>query len=299
MSGMIGGGGAGIGGAMASVAFIVISRIFPGDSFDSVGWRVMFFTGLLGALLSIFVMRKVEESPMWEAAQAKAAAAGSATPTNRLGLRDLVTGRYRTILLINVAVAAGGGAQYYLTSGFLPTLLGSVMNVPAGPRGGILLVASLAVIIGACAAGELSEHLGRRRTMLIIGSFNIVCLPLLTWALVSVEPSSTGAVLLLAALLALLANASYAPILIFLNERYPTELRSRGTAISWNTGFMLGGLLPTFVSLLSPSVDDIASRLIVFIVGSVVVYLVAVAVSPETRGALDRHDVDIATEPMR
>ncbi len=296
MSGMIGGGGAGIGGAVASVAYIVISRIFPGDSFDSIGWRVMFFTGLLGALLSLFVMRKVEESPMWEAAQAKAAAVGAGTPTNRMRFRDLVTGRYRTIFLINVAVAAGGGAQYYLTSGFLPTLLGSVMKVPAGTRGGILLVASLAVIIGACAAGELSEHLGRRRTMLIIGAINIVCLPLLTLALVSVDPSSTGAVLLLAALLAFLANASYAPILIFLNERYPTELRSRGTAISWNTGFMLGGLLPTFVNLLSPSIDDIASRLVVFIVGSVVVYLVAVAISPETRGGLDRHGVDGATE---
>ncbi len=288
MSGLIGGGGAGLGAAMASIAFIVITQLFPGDSFNEWGWRVMFFTGLLGAALSLFVLRKVEESPMWLEAKAEAARSGAAAPTQKMRFKDLFVGKYRAVTLLNIAVAAGAGAQYYLTSGFLPTYLDSVVEMPAGPRGWVLLVASLVVVVAATGAGELSERLGRRRTMLLIGGLNLVLLPVVLLVLARVEPSGTVQILLLTSLLAFFANAAYAPVMIFLNERYPTAIRSRGTAISWNTGFMLGGLLPTFVTLLSPGVSDIPSRLTIFVAASVVVFLVAVAASPETRGALDR-----------
>lgn len=287
MSGLIGAGGAGLGAAMASIVFIVVSRFYPGDSFNEFGWRVMFFSGLLGGLLSLFVLRKVEESPMWLKAQE---AAKSGVPAARMRLRDLVTGEYRNITLLNIAVAAGGGAMYYLTSGFLPTLLDSVIAMPSGSRGTVLLVSSLIVVVAAAVAGEASQHLGRRKTMLIIGAVNIVALPLLTLLIATSDPNDTTRVLLAACLLAFLANAAYSPVMIFLNERYPTAIRSRGTAISWNTGFMLGGLTPTFVNLLSPGISDIPGRLMAFIIGAAAIFLLAVALSPETRGRLDQPD---------
>lgn len=288
MSGLIGGGGAGLGAAMASVVFIVVTGIYSDQAFETHGWRVMFFSGLLGAVLSLFVLLKVEESPLWHEQQAAAKVNPAVIDPKRTRFRDLASGGYRKILIINIAVAAGAGAQYYLTSGFLPTLLGSVVKVPSGNRGEVLLTASLVVVVSATLAGELSERIGRRTTMLWIGGANLVLLPVITLALVKVAPGDTGTILLLSCLLAFFANAAYAPVMIFLNERYPTALRSRGTAISWNTGFMLGGLLPTFVNLLSPGIDDVPGRLAIFLVASVVVFLVAVWVSPETRGNIDR-----------
>jgi len=284
MSGLIGAGGAGLGAAMASLVFIVVTRLYPGASFNETGWRVMFFSGLLGALLSLFVLRKVEESPMWLQAQHPARATG---PAARKRLRDLITGEYRNVTLLNIAVAAGGGAMYYLTSGFLPTLLDSVLGLPSSDRGPILLVSSLVVVVASALAGELSQHVGRRPTMLVLGGVNVVALPTLILLICGSDPGSTTRVLLLVCLLAFLANAAYSPVLIFLNERYPTAIRSRGTAVSWNTGFMLGGLLPTFVNLLSPRLSALPGRLIGFILAAAVVFLVAVALSPETRGRLD------------
>ncbi|GAW51829.1 MULTISPECIES: MFS transporter [unclassified Nocardioides] len=288
MSGLIGGGGAGLGAAMASVVFIVVTSIYSDAAFEAHGWRVMFFSGLLGAVLSLFVLMKVEESPLWHEQQAAAKINPAVVDPQRTRFRDLATGGYRKILIINIAVAAGAGAQYYLTSGFLPTLLGSVIKMPASSRGEVLLVASLVVVVSATLAGELSERIGRRTTMLWIGGANLVLLPVITLVLAKVDPGDTGTVLLFSCLLAFFANAAYAPVMIFLNERYPTALRSRGTAVSWNTGFMLGGLLPTFVNLLSPGLDDVPGRLAVFLVASVLVFLVAVWVSPETRGDIDR-----------
>lgn len=284
MSGLIGAGGAGLGAAMASIVFIVVSQFFPGDSFNEFGWRVMFFSGLMGGLLSLFVLRKVEESPMWLKAQE---AAKSGAPAARMRFVDLVKGEYRSITLLNITVAAGGGAMYYLTSGFLPTMLDSVVGMPSGPRGAVLLVSSLVVVVASVIAGEASQRYGRRRTMVTLGAVNIVALPVLTLFISHSDPGSTTQILLAACLLAFLANAAYSPVMIFLNERYPTAIRSRGTAVSWNTGFMLGGLLPTFVNLLSPSVSDIPGRLAAFIIGAAAVFIAAVVLSPETRGRLD------------
>src|SRR3712207_9158499 len=49
ISGLIGGGGAGLGALLASIAYMVTSSIFPGEAFAEWGWRVMFFLGILSA----------------------------------------------------------------------------------------------------------------------------------------------------------------------------------------------------------------------------------------------------------
>jgi hypothetical protein len=58
----------------------------------------------------------------------------------------------------------------------------------------------------------------------------------------------------------------------------------------WNGGFAIGGLMTTFVSLASPTVADIPGRLAVFLTACVVLFLVGAALSPETRGALEREE---------
>ncbi|MGC7101360.1 MFS transporter [Amycolatopsis lurida] len=284
MSGLVGGGGAGLGAALASGLFILVNHLFPGAEFDAWGWRVMFFAGLVAAMLSYLVVRGVEESPLWKAAQ-------KAGPPAKVRISDLVrNGRGRTFAL-NIVLVAGAGSQYYLTSGYLPTLLGEVTGVTGTVQGLILLVSSLGVVIAAVLAGELSEHLGRRRTMLLFGGVNLVALPMLIWLITSSDPGGTTAILWYSILLAFLANAAYAPVMVFLNERYPTSLRSRGTAVCWNLGFMIGGLMPTFVNLASPGLADVPGRLMVFLAVMVAVFLVANVISPETKGDMERRAI--------
>ncbi|WP_243794806.1 MFS transporter [Saccharopolyspora gloriosae] len=284
MSGLIGGGGAGIGAALASGVFILVSAIFPGEQFNVWGWRVMFFSGLMAALISFLVLRGVEESPLWKAQQQ--------APGPKTRFTDLARGGRGGLLVLNLVLVSGAGSQYYLTSGFLPTLLGKVSGVAQSAQGTILLVSSLGVIVAAVAAGELSEHFGRRRTMLVIGSFNLIALPLLVWLITSTDPASTGLIMFYASALAFFANAAYAPVLVFLNERYPTALRGRGTAICWNLGFMIGGLMPSFVNLASPELADVPGRLMVFLFVMVLVFVVAGVLSPETRGAMNAEETE-------
>jgi len=86
--------------------------------------------------------------------------------------------------------------------------------------------------------------------------------------------------------IAFLGNAGYAPILIFLNERFPTEIRASGTGLSWNIGFALGGMMPTFVSLAAGTPAQIPMSLSIFAVGIFAIYLVGAFLVPETKGNL-------------
>jgi len=275
MSGLVGGGGSAIGAAMASVVFLAVSAAFPGHAFDVWGWRVMFFFGLLGALLSYVTFVSVEESPAWRQA---ASHAGTHVP-----LRSLVARGERGRFGLNVAVTAGAGGIYYLTAGYLPTFVEKINGLGPSPKGRLLLASSLVVLISSPLAGMASQRFGRRRTMLFLGVVNIVAAPLLLWRMSKLGADDVGTLTLTAMALTFIAGCCYAPLIAYLNERYPTALRSRGTALCWNIGFMIGGLLPTFVSLASPRIRDIPSRLIAFIIGALAVYLVANLLSPETR----------------
>ena len=42
VSGLVGGGGAGIGALLASITYMTVTMLFPGDAFETWGWRCMF-----------------------------------------------------------------------------------------------------------------------------------------------------------------------------------------------------------------------------------------------------------------
>jgi MFS transporter, MHS family, proline/betaine transporter len=281
MSGAIGGGGAGLGALFASLAYFVISSIFPGEAFAEWGWRFMFFTGIIGAVLSLFVFRTVQESPIW-AAQERQQEEVETSPLRRL----LFSRRYAPIFFMNLLIVAGGGTCYYLTSGFLPTFLDIINGVEAGSRGRILVVSNLAVLVAAPLFGHLSQVFGRKRIFLLLGITNLILIPFIYLQMGSLTADSIGMIYLYASALAFLGNAAYAPILVFLNERFPTAIRASGTGLNWNVGFAIGGILPTFVNLASPTVEDIPSRVVIFLGAALLIYLVGAFVNPETRGNL-------------
>ena len=288
VSGLIGGGGSGLGALFASLAFYAMSAIFPGDAFDVWGWRCMFFTGIISAVLGITIFSKLEESPMFKKMQeAKKLAKVKHSPIRTLFSRD-----YRSILFVNLLLTIGSGSGYYLTSGFLPTYLKIVKQTPGTTAGFIMMVSSVAVIVAAVGAGHLSTLIGRKKTFLLTGVARLILLPAI--ALLMPGVADTTALALYVVLFSMLGAAGYAPLLIFLNERFPTAIRATGTGLSWNIGFAIGGILPTFVSLASPMAADVPMTLALFLGAISIIFLIGAAVVPETIGNLDAPARDAA-----
>ena len=175
--------------------------------------------------------------------------------------------------------------MYYLTSGYLPTYLGVIKKIDRPTAALILAASSVVVFFAALLAGQLSEWIGRRRAFLVIGVIALVGLPAMNKLMENAQ--SLTAITLAAMGIGIFGNIGYAPVLVFLNERFPTAMRATGTGVTWNVGFAIGGMMPTFVTLVSPTVADIPGRLVLFTTASAALYLVGALLSKETRGTLD------------
>ncbi|MCK1440751.1 MFS transporter [Bradyrhizobium sp. 15] len=280
MSGLVGGGGAAIGALFASIVYLATSWIFPGDAYAQWGWRFMFFSGLLSSVLGLYISLNLEESPFFKKLQHEKAAKVINTPA--APLKTLFSAAYRKVLLVNLLITFGSGAGYYLSSGYMPTFLKVINGVPNNVAALILMAASVAAFVSSVLIGTLSDRLGRKRTFMIVGVAAVVLLPLCYLGMA--KTTDLTEIVLYALAIAFIGNAGYAPVLIFLNERFPTALRASGTGLSWNIGFALGGMTPTFASLASRTPADIPTSLAVFTVGAFIIYLIGSFIVPETKG---------------
>jgi MHS family proline/betaine transporter-like MFS transporter len=231
-------------------------------------------------VLGLYIFRNLEESPFFKRLQEQKAAKKATAPA--APLKTLFSTQYRNILLVNVLITFGGGAGYYLTSGYLPTFLKVINGISNNAAALILMGASVSAFISAVSIGMLSDQIGRKKTFLLMGVLAVILLPFLYIGLG--KTTDMTQIALYALTIAFIGNAAYAPVLIFLNERFPTALRASGTGLSWNIGFALGGMMPTFVSLASGSVQGIPFSLAVFTAVIFLFYLIGAIVVPETKG---------------
>ena len=280
MSGLVGGGGGGIGGLLAAITFWAASAMFPGPQFAVWGWRVMFFAGIGSAVLGVLIFRRLEESPMWDAMQARRAGASR----QRAPLRALLGPEYRRIFLVNLLITIGSGGGYYLTSGYIPTFLKLVNRLDSTTISEILVATSVMSFIASVATGELSERIGRRTTFLILGVLRLAILPV--FYLLMRGTADSTMIGIYAVVLCFLGSASYAPLLVFLNERFPTAVRATGVGLSWNVGYAIGGVMPAIVSATAGSTAGLTGALVIALIIVSLFYLAGALMVRETRGLL-------------
>ena len=279
MSGLIGGGSAAVGALFASIVFWINSYFFPGDAFEVWGWRCMFFSGILSAILGFLVFNALEETPFFKKLESKSDPGATKA---RAPLRTLFSSEYRSVFFINLLVTCGAGVAYYLTSGYMPTFIKIVNHVPYTAAAAILIGCSISGFLGSLIAGHVSTMIGRKPAMITFGLATTLTMPLGYLAL-----GSSNDLMLVAALaiaLTFLGNLPLGPVLIFLNERFPTRIRASGTGLSWNIGFAFGGTMPTFVSLFSKGIDNISTSLALFLLGGSILFLIGAFIIPETKG---------------
>lgn len=285
MSGVVGGGGGAIGGMLASAVFWITTSSMSGEAFADWGWRIMFLAGIASSLIGLTIAHTLEESPIWLKLRAERAAKGVKAVTQR-PIRLILSRQHRALFLSNMPLVIAAGAGYYLTSGYLPTYLKVVLHLHDHHISLILFLTSLGGLFSSLAVGQLSQMIGRRPVFIWLGVARLLILLASVLLMVSV-PSlvMAGAI---AVVFGSLGNASYAPLLVLLNERFPTALRASGVGLSWNVGFAIGGMAPTITSLSAHSVRELPIVLAIFLTVTSVLYLIGAFIVPETRGNMSR-----------
>lgn len=289
MSGIIGGAGAGIGALTASLVYLLLTSVMTPEQFAGFGWRIMFFTALLTTGLSFLVYTKTAESPLFKGVKKGA-------PKQKSPVATLFSKEYIGRLLLNVMLAAGGASVYYLTVGFFPNFLAKNVELDGKSVAIVMILVNLTVIVGSVLGGHLSDRVGRRAVFVFLGIPLLIVGPLFYFWLGQLGSGHFGLAVLLTCSIAFIGLAWQAPLLIFLNERFPTKIRATGTSLSWNMGFAIGGMMPTIVTSLSPEISDFPSRLAILVGVMTLIAIIAAMKAGETKHIGLRESIDKAEE---
>ncbi len=200
------------------------------------GWRNVFFIGLLPAFLTLWIGRRVEESPMWRARLASRDLASSASDTGSAG-------SYWPVILITLSMNSAALFAWWGLFTWIP----SYLALPAAQGGhGMTVMASSAWIVamqagmwlGYVSFGFASDILGRKKTYVGYLFVATALVPLYAQA------RDPKLLLLLGPLLAFFGTGHFTGFGIITAEIFPTSIRASAMGLTYNFGRALSAAAP-------------------------------------------------------
>ncbi|MFQ5941370.1 MAG: MFS transporter [Nitrososphaerales archaeon] len=270
-----------LGFILASITYQFVSLAYVGDSFVEMGWRVMFFTGMIPGLVALFVRFKMNESEVWlEKARQK--------KIEKAPLRRVMFGREeRKGFFLSFMIMTGLMYAYYTSLGFMPTFLHQYVNLDRPEVATIMIAATASSLIGHIFTGFISQYIGRKKTIALFAAAAIVlAIPTLFGLYHATNISER---IFYTIVLVFVATTGFGPIPAFLSERFPTEVRNSACGFVYNGGLIVGAWAPLIaVNLLSQAGSLIPFILALNIIAGSIIILVGAKLNPETR------DTDLA-----
>ncbi|CAD6522152.1 Permeases of the major facilitator superfamily [metagenome] len=264
---------------LAAISFQIITILFPGNLFEEIGWRILFFTGIIPGFVALFVRLSMDESPLWVRKNKE-------SKLEKTPLRSIVFGKiHRKEFLLCAAIMTGLVYMYHGSISVLPTYLEQFGSFEKKEIALIMIYATASSWIGMIVTGWLSQKIGRKKSMLIFVSVSIlVSIPLATVIL----DNAYGLILYVITFAFVVSTAS-GPIPAYFSERFPTQIRNSAAGFSYNAGLIFGSWSPLIALYLMSSVPKhlIPVALGINIIIGSIILIIPTLLSRETR------DVDL------
>ncbi|GAB2880919.1 MFS transporter [Paraburkholderia jirisanensis] len=247
--------------------YLLASIVF-GVLYQYIGWRGMFFVGVIPALLVLYVRSSVKESPAWVALEKKARP--SLLETLK---RNWTLSVYAIILMTAFNFFSHGTQDLY------PTFLREQHHFEPHTVSLITIALNIGAIIGGLTFGSLSEKIGRRRAICIGALIALPVLPL--WAF-----STTPVLLAIGAfLMQISVQGAWGVIPVHLNEISPDEIRATFPGLVYQLGNLFASVNATMQSGFAEANNKNYGLAMAVVAGTVaVVIAVLILFSRERRG---------------
>lgn len=247
--------------------YLLASVVF-GLLYEHVGWRGMFFVGVVPALLVLYIRKSVPESPAWRVMEAH----------ERPGLIDTlkknwVLSVYAIVLMTAFNFFSHGTQDLY------PTFLREQHAFDPHMVSRIAIVLNVGAIIGGLFFGSMSEKIGRRRAICISALIAIPVLPL--WAF------SNGALALAigAFLMQISVQGAWGVVPAYLNEISPDEIRATFPGFVYQLGNLIASVNATLQASFAVSHNNNYALALAVVAGTAsVVIAVLILFGRERRG---------------
>ncbi len=260
---------------LAAATFQFVYPLFAGT--PDLAWRAMFWMAILPALFTLWIRRRVPESPVWLERQARLKEAqrkGDPLPAARISLprifqRDLIGTTIHTTVVIGAFMCI-----YYSVNFWYPTFLRDAgrSTLP------YLTAFNVGAITGTAFWGRLSEgRLGRRGAATITVVLGIASLP---FYLHATDSLTLG---LGALMMGFFGMGIWGMAPAYSNERFPTEVRGVGPGFCYHAAAAIGAMMPYVLGLLQDSGFELVNAMSVAMVLSGLAAM-TIWLGPETRG---------------
>ncbi|MDR3399290.1 MAG: MFS transporter [Pandoraea sp.] len=205
------------------------------------GWRVLFFLGVVPGLLIFWIIRNVDESPLYLKARAE-----KKMGTDYLQIfRGKLLRPTLTMSLISTLTMCGYWGLFTWLPGYLSLPLekgGAGLSVAKSSA--FLIPAMVASWFGQTAFGFLADRFGRRPVFAVY----VLVSTVMIYVLSSVRDATS--LFILSPFLGFFASGAFAGFGPMLSEAFPTSARALGVGFTCNFGRGISSFAPAIIGLL-------------------------------------------------
>lgn len=235
-----------IGWGLALLAYTVVFSLLPA----AIGWRVVFWLGILPALLTLYVRRNVREPEVYvqtRAAEQEGAAIAVEQGARRNSLLQIFQPDLLRVTIPATVLAIGAQGGYYAIFTWLPTYLKTARHLSIIGSVPYLLMVIFGSFVGYVISGYVNDWLGRKLTFMIFA----VCSALLIFLYTHIPGGANSWLIILGLPLGFFASGIFSGFGSYLAELYPSRARGAGQGFVYNFGRGVGAFFPTIIGFLS------------------------------------------------
>ncbi|PWT88739.1 MAG: hypothetical protein C5B54_10110 [Acidobacteria bacterium] len=262
--------GFGWGFMLSALAFQTIYPIF--HQHPNLGWRAMFWIGVIPALLVLWIRSGVSESPVWLERQKHL---NERREKDQISLMRIIKPDLIRVTIHTSLVLTAFMFSYHSTTFWYATYLRQSNFQPFW----FLVALNIGNIFGASTWGHVSEtRFGRRGAATGASVMGILSVPLY---LLSNNPLYAwfGALCI-----GFGGTGMWGIVPGYLTERFPTAARGVGPGFAYHMGAALGSVTPTLIGALRDRGMPLNHAMAIFVCFSYLSVIIFMWLGPETKG---------------
>jgi len=268
------------------IGFLLSSAIY-GLFYNYIGWRGLLMIGIAPALLIIYIRLFVKEPAIWVENQRQ-------QKEQRREVRAPLFSIFKPAMLGNTLTTclmmASAFVIYYANYALFATHLQLDLHLSPALVALPIALANTCSFLSSLFWGWLGERIGRRWAILIPAALGVptAFLYLLTqdYTLIVIGFALQGM---------FACGGMHVQYPAYLSERFPTEVRATAVAFCFHQGAIWGGLIsPLLILYATTHQIGLSGPILVTTVVGLAIFLVAVLLSPETKGKVLVADLTVA-----
>jgi MFS family permease len=263
------------GNLLAAGVMAVMAASLSEADFLGWGWRAAFLLSGLLVLIGWWVRSSLSESPQFEAAAERAAAAPDPAPALQ-ALKHRPGG-----IMIGAGLKFGENIAYYVITTFSLAYLAETVHARRQIGLNAVLIGSFVEIFTLPLASALSDRIGRR-WVYAIGAGGMAIWGFAFFALLRSGDATAAAIAMVVGLV--LHGAMYGPQAAFISELFPTRYRYSGVSIAYQVTSIFAGSLAPVIAVALLQRTHSTTAISIYVAAACAISVVAALIARETKG---------------